>query len=128
MVLHDNHVLLARRRKAPDAGLWGYPGGHVEWGETALEAAARELHEETGVRADPVAYLGNADVILERDGVVHTHFLLAGVLCRYVSGTPVAADDVSDAAWIPVEDVLAHRLPMSAGVDDLLRLAQRDGG
>ena len=49
-----NHVLLVQRRNPPDAGLWGFPGGHVEAGETALCAAARELAEETGVIATPV--------------------------------------------------------------------------
>ena len=60
VVVQDGHVLLARRRKEPDAGLWGYPGGHVELGETALAAAARELLEETGVTADKVTLIAEA--------------------------------------------------------------------
>ncbi|OWJ87584.1 NUDIX domain-containing protein, partial [Paracoccus yeei] len=38
---HGPRVLLVQRRNPPDAGLWGFPGGHVEPGETALAAAAR---------------------------------------------------------------------------------------
>ncbi|MBB93666.1 MAG: NUDIX hydrolase [Rhodobacteraceae bacterium] len=124
VVVQDGHVLLARRRKEPDAGLWGYPGGHVELGETALAAAARELLEETGVTATPVEYLTNIDVILPAtDGATGVHFLLAAVLCRYVSGTPAPADDVSEAAWVPVDQVLSGVLPMSDKVDTVLRLA-----
>ncbi|WP_374636840.1 NUDIX hydrolase [Paracoccus sp. (in: a-proteobacteria)] len=118
------HVLLVQRRNPPDAGLWGFPGGHVEPGETALAAAARELAEETGVIARPRAYLDNIDVI-ERgaDGALRFHFLLTAVLCDYVSGQPVAADDARNAAWVPVADVLAGRLPLSVRVGDTLRKA-----
>ncbi|MEM8731002.1 MAG: NUDIX hydrolase [Pseudomonadota bacterium] len=124
VVVKDDHVLLARRRKAPDAGLWGYPGGHVEFGETALAAAGRELHEETGVVADPEAYLTNVDVILpETDSGPAVHYLLAAVRCRYVSGTPEGNDDVFEAAWIHIDQVLARALPMSEQVDRLLVLA-----
>jgi 8-oxo-dGTP diphosphatase len=117
-------VLLVRRRNPPDAGLWGFPGGHVEPGETALAAAARELAEETGVIATPRAYLDNIDVI-ERggDGALRFHFLLAVVLCDYVSGQPQAGDDAMDAGWVPVADVLAGKLPLSASVAQTLQKA-----
>jgi 8-oxo-dGTP diphosphatase len=75
LLLSDGHVLLARRSPArktyPD--LWSFPGGHVEPGETLIEALHRELKEEIGIvpaeiapitafedpnteLADPVAY------------------------------------------------------------------------
>jgi len=42
-------LLLVQRGRAPSAGLWSLPGGRVEPGETAAEAAAREVTEETGL-------------------------------------------------------------------------------
>ncbi|MEX0281708.1 MAG: NUDIX hydrolase [Arenibacterium sp.] len=124
VLVKDDHVLLAQRRNKPDAGLWGYPGGHVEWGETVLEAAVRELREETGVMAKPVSYLTNIDLLLpNEDGKISTHYLLVAVLCNYISGSPVAADDVADARWIPISDVKQNRLPMSARVSQVLNLA-----
>lgn len=126
IVVHDEHVLLAQRGKQPDAGLWGFPGGHVEWGETAMEAAARELYEETGVIAEPQRYLTNIDIVrFGADGIAEVHYLLAAVSCRYVGGTPVAADDVSDARWVAFADVAGNRLQMSERVPDLLALARR---
>lgn len=114
VVISDGHVLLAQRRNPPDAGLWGFPGGHVELGETALAAAARELHEETGVIATPIDYITNIDVIgRDADGQTILHYLLAAVLCEYVSGTPCAADDVEDAAWFTFEQVRRGDLAMS---------------
>ena len=124
VVLREGHVLLVKRKNEPDAGLWGFPGGHVELGETGLDAAARELHEETGVIATPVAYLTNLDIIThDPDGAVAFHFLLAAVLCDYQSGTPRAMDDAQDADWIRVQDVENKSIALSQNVDDVLRLA-----
>ena len=124
VTIHKGRVLLVQRGKMPDAGLWGFPGGHVELGETALEAAVRELREETGVIAEPLRYLTNIDVIQGQPGAVRVHYLLAAVLCRYVSGDPVAADDAMDARWLEFAEIDAATLPMSARVAEVLRLAR----
>jgi 8-oxo-dGTP diphosphatase len=124
VVIRDGHVLLAQRKKQPDAGLWGFPGGHVEWGETALTAASRELREETGVVAEPLEYLTNYDLIRQNDaGQTVTHYLLVGVLCSYIEGTPRVVDEIADVRWVPFDEVQARALPMSARVTDLLDLA-----
>ena len=46
-------VLLAKRAIEPRRGTWGIPQGFMEHGETSLQAAAREVYEETGVVVDP---------------------------------------------------------------------------
>lgn len=125
VVLRGDHVLLVRRRNEPDAGLWGFPGGHVEAGETVGAAAVRELQEETGVKAAPRGTLDTLDIILhDEDGTLRFHFLLVAVLCAHVAGEPVAADDVDDAAWVPVAKVLTRALPMSADVDTVVAKAR----
>ena len=122
VVIHQDRVLLVRRKKEPDAGRWGFPGGHVDPGETALAAAVRELTEETSVIATPDRYLTNLDIIVHDDaGALQFHFLLAAVLCRYISGVPVATDDASDAAWFPLSEVAA--LDTSANVMRVIGLA-----
>ncbi|MGX0877890.1 8-oxo-dGTP diphosphatase [Roseovarius sp. MBR-154] len=124
VLLRDDQVLLVKRRNEPDAGLWGFPGGHVELGETAMEAAARELYEETGVASHPVRYLTNVDVVdRDRDGSIRFHFLLAAVLCDYCSGNLIAQDDVSDARWWDVADVLDGKLDCSPHVDLVVKMA-----
>jgi 8-oxo-dGTP diphosphatase len=49
---HDGKLLVQERLKHPYYGFWGFPGGKIRWGETIMEAAARELKEETGLSAD----------------------------------------------------------------------------
>ena len=74
VTVRADQVLLVKRKNEPDAGLWGFPGGHVELGETALFAAARELREETSVIGRPLQYLTNVDVIVRDEcGFVTFH-------------------------------------------------------
>lgn len=48
----DGKFIFQERQKQPYYGYWGFPTGKIRWGETMLEAAARELMEETGLTAD----------------------------------------------------------------------------
>jgi len=124
VLVEGDRVLLAQRSKSPDKGLWGFPGGHVEPGETALEAARRELREETGLEARAVEYLTNVDVIRRDEaGRVIVHYLLAAVLCADPVGSAKADDDAMDVGWFPVEAVRSGTLPMSAQVDEVMELA-----
>ena len=49
-VLDDlGRILLVQRRRAPEAGHWGQPGGKLDWGESARTCAEREILEELGI-------------------------------------------------------------------------------
>ncbi|MDA7427414.1 NUDIX hydrolase [Primorskyibacter aestuariivivens] len=124
-VLTDgDRVLLARRENRPDAGLWGFPGGKVELGETLFDAAIRELEEETTLRARAVHVIDNLDVIRRNaDGQLQMHFHLVAVLCADAVGKVKASDDVSEADWHKVSAVLGGHLALSKDVDRVLRRA-----
>ena len=54
LVFKENRVLLGERIHSHGSGTWSPPGGHLEFGETPLQCAARELNEETSLAAQKV--------------------------------------------------------------------------
>lgn len=124
VVLRDDNVLLVRRANPPDQGLWGLPGGRMELGETHLEAALRELEEETGLKADAPRLLTVLDFI-EHDssGALAHHFAMIAVLCRWRSGEAVAADDALEARWFSRAEIAALGPLASLKVEFLADLA-----
>ncbi|MGR3371901.1 MAG: NUDIX hydrolase [Pseudooceanicola nanhaiensis] len=129
VLLRGESVLLARRRNEPDAGLWGFPGGHVELGETLAEAAERELREETGLNAIGGRVIDTLEVIRrgDDDSVSH-HFLMVAVTCSFRGGEPVAGDDADEVGWFPVHRVMSGGMDVSDDVDRVLvrAMAQSD--
>jgi 8-oxo-dGTP diphosphatase len=102
-------LLLVRRGRAPRLGEWSIPGGRVELGESAREALAREVAEETGLT---ISVGGLIDVVdfVERDasGVVSAHYVLIDFSARWVSGKASPASDVSECGWFAPAEALAH--------------------
>jgi 8-oxo-dGTP pyrophosphatase MutT (NUDIX family) len=85
--------------------LWSLPKGHLEPGETAEQAAVREVAEETGINGVIIGELGVIDFWFVADGrrvhkTVH-HFLL-----RAVSGELSDSDvEVTEVAWVPLPEI-----------------------
>ena len=85
--------------------LWSLPKGHIEDGETAEQAAVREVEEETGIIGRVVAPLGTIDFwFVAEDRRVHKtvhHFLL-----RALGGELSDEDvEVSEVAWVPLAEL-----------------------
>ncbi|MBS0243473.1 MAG: NUDIX hydrolase, partial [Proteobacteria bacterium] len=122
-VFRDGMVLLGERGKGAMAGYWSLPGGHVEPGETARAAAAREVQEETGVTARILGLVDLHDVI-RRDGEsgeVSWHYAIAVHYAEWVSGEPIAASDCRSARFVPLDDV--QQLKLTDGAITMIRRA-----
>jgi len=95
-VWKDGKVLLVQRAKPP-LGLWSLPGGRVEFGETALAAAERELLEESGVTAELTEFVGLYEIIMEKPAF---HYAIACYGGVWRSGMAHASSDALDARWM----------------------------
>jgi len=99
-IFREGRVLLVKRRRPPSAELWSLPGGHIEPGETALDAVHRELREETAVTARIAEIAGVVDVIHRNDsGELLFHRVVIVFCGEWLSGEPEAGDDAAAAAW-----------------------------
>ncbi len=95
-------VLLIRRGTPPLIGDWSLPGGRIEFGERAHEAALRELGEETRVCARLIGLIDVVDAIFtsRRSGETVRHYLLADYAAGWERGEPIAGDDADDAMFV----------------------------
>lgn len=101
VVVDHDRLLLVRRGRAPQMGVWSIPGGKVEHGELLMEAVVRELREETGLEGVCGPLLGWGERIDEEG-----HYVLLDFEVTLVgSDQPVAGDDATDAVWVDLHDV-----------------------
>lgn len=106
VVWRGDNILLVRRKNPPAQGQWGLPGGKQQIGETIMEAAVREVREETGIDIVPLNIITALDCI-SRDaaGRIEYHYTLVEVTAEYFEGDAKAADDALDVRWASLEEV-----------------------
>jgi 8-oxo-dGTP pyrophosphatase MutT (NUDIX family) len=96
-------VIVPTRRAADGSRVLALPKGHVDPGETSVQAAQREVREETGIVAEPVRELGETRYWYRRGGRTigkEVQFFLF----RHTGGDISEHDDeVEEARWVPIE-------------------------
>lgn len=116
----ENEFLLTLRapKLRAHAGQWAFPGGRIDEGESAIDAALREMHEELGLRVAPDRVLGTLDDYVSRSG-----YLITPVV--------VWTTERADALAINAGEVAAlHRIPVelaaAPGAFDFIRIPESD--
>lgn len=122
-VFKGDTVLLVQRGRAPFRGLWSLPGGSIEPGESASEAALRELKEESGTTAKIEGVVENVELAVTDDDGRPLTWRLAMFYGRYAGGSLQPGSDASDANWVAIADL--EKLSLTEGTASLIRLAAR---
>ena len=121
-VVREGRILLGQRRKPPFHSVYSLPGGMVELGESLVEAAQRELHEETYVQADQFVFNGHAELITRDEaGQIKTHYVIASFVARWQQGEPQASEEMDHLIWADPSELAD--LPLTPGLHELLQRA-----
>ena len=89
--------MLTRRSINPGKGLWTFPGGFVDWGETVTDGAMRETFEETGLKVDLTGLLN-----------VYTYPgapVIVVYKARVIGGTLTTCDENDALEWVAPERI-----------------------
>jgi len=122
-IFREGRVLLVKRSRPPSAEMWSLPGGHIEPGETALDAVNRELREETTIAARIVEIAGVKDVIHRNDsGKLIFHRVVIVFCGEWLSGEPKAGDDAAAAGWHDLNAL--PELATTEGLAEIVRSAR----
>jgi len=104
----DGRVLLAQRPEGKSmAGLWEFPGGKIEAGETPEAALIRELHEELGINTWSSCL---APLTFASHSYNNFHLLMPLFACRKWQGTPVAKEGQT-LKWVRPNNLRDYPMP-----------------
>jgi len=104
----DGRVLLAQRPEGKSmAGLWEFPGGKVEDGETPEAALIRELHEELGIDTHSSCL---APLVFASHSYEDFHLLMPVFACRRWEGT-VTPREGQKLAWARASELKSYPMP-----------------
>lgn len=110
IIWHDDKILIDQRK--PEGllgGLWEFPGGHVEDGESYEEAVIREVKEELDIHIKVTRFFTSVDH-------QYTHFTISlhAFLCQFMSGRPKALG-CADWKWVRMDELSHYAFPRANG-------------
>lgn len=119
-ITDGKRIVVVKRGREPFKGKWVLPGGFIEYGETAENAAVREAFEETGMKVKLTSILG---VYSAPDRDPRGHHISIVFVATALNGEPIGGDDAAEAAWHDLGSLRTGDLAFDHDVivDDLRR-------
>ncbi len=95
MLFKDGKVLLGKRKSSHGAGEYAWPGGHLEYMESIVDCARREIKEETGMEVQNVRFLR----LLNLKDYKPKHYIDIGLIADWKSGEPQVMEPEKCEGW-----------------------------
>lgn len=97
-VIKDGAFLMGQRLNAHGAGTWSLPGGHLEYGESFEQTAAREVYEESGLKVKNIRFGAVTNDYFDKE---QKHYVTVWMLCDWHSSEPILKepDKMIELAW-----------------------------
>lgn len=96
LVWHENKLLLGQRLRPGAQSCWQFPGGHLEYAESVLDCAHREVLEETGLEIHQLKTVGYTEDVFS---AARRHYITLYVSARLLCGEPVVKEPEKCACW-----------------------------
>lgn len=127
IVRKGSDILQIQRQGSHGAGSWSVPGGHIDFGESVEECAAREVMEETGVVIRNPRFLGYTNDVFMEEG---KHYVTMWVEADYAYGEPTITSprETAFVGWVSQKQLPTPRfIPFQNFLDGkLVRSAQHE--
>lgn len=105
--VQSGQLLMIRRAVDPEKGKWAFPAGYIDYDEDPRQAAAREVHEETGLEVRITRVLDVLGRDTSEGAKASIVILFEGEI---VGGTPSAQDDADEVAFFAPDEIPRDRL------------------
>lgn len=121
----DGKILLARSPKWSNK--WVLPGGHIEPGETILEAAKREAEEETGLKVKSVLILRSGELINPPEFYRPIHLIYFHCLSEVIGGKiNLQKDELNEYLWIEPQEALVKKDLISGYIETIQKYIEAE--
>ncbi|WP_026098593.1 NUDIX domain-containing protein [Kamptonema formosum] len=104
----DSRVLIAKTTKW--TGLWGVPGGKVEWGESLEAALVREFREEVGLELTEIRFALLQEAVIDPQFYKEAHFVLVNYYAAASSEKVTPNEEIVEWEWVFPQDALRYPL------------------
>jgi len=118
VIVKDGKTLLAKRKGSHNSGMWGSMGGHVDFGESPIDAVKREAMEELGIEIGNIEFAMCMNMI--KDG---KHYLDVSFTAKIVAGKPQICepDKIEEIGWFSLDQLPSPLFPPVQAVLDAIK-------